>query len=144
MSPLSPPLSSSLSPSSFINKAQSFVLTTEIRKKWDICKPNETCMSGSYTPSKAEANCVLLHSKQMTVGGGTDLWSEWGHGLFVKEIRGPVSSYAFPCLPGGCCCLIPWAVQKVSARKVRTLQVASPWSDLSRVAKRRGSTWALF
>lgn len=60
------PLVTPLSPHSlppppllFLGKAPPFVLATKIRKKWDICKANEAHMAGSYTPSKAEANCVL-------------------------------------------------------------------------------------
>ena len=42
--------------------------------KWDICKPNEAYMAGSCSPSRAEANCVLLLSKQMSgrEKGGTE------------------------------------------------------------------------
>ncbi len=82
---LSPPLSPSL-----INNAQPFVFATEIREKCDICKPNEAYMAGSCTPSKAEANCVLLHSKQMTGKEGrvTDLEVNEGMGCLLRKSWG--------------------------------------------------------
>lgn len=69
-----PPL---LSTSSFIHKAKPFVLDSKIRKKCDICKPNEACMAGSCAPSKAEANCVLSTPNKWLGERERDFWSEW-------------------------------------------------------------------
>lgn len=70
-----------------INKAQPFVLSSKIRKKWDICKPNEAYTAASCTPSKAEANCVLLLAKQMT--GWRETWDvSEGMGYLLRKSGG--------------------------------------------------------
>lgn len=106
-------------PPAFYKQAQPFVLATKIRKELDICKPNEAWMAGSCTSSKAEANCVLGHSKQMTRTEWRERLVEWMRGwAFVKEIRRPASS----------CALIHWLFDYWSTTK-KHKALTAPISD---------------